>query len=392
MFAPSSLVWPEGVGLEDFLAGYWQRKPLAIPGGLPGFVSPLEANELAGLACEDGVESRLVSRRDGQWWLKNGPFAESDLVSLPISDWSLLVQDVEKHLPDLRQILEPFRFLPAWRLDDLMISCAAPGGSVGPHLDQYDVFLIQAQGRRRWQWNDQPGHHPVQEDSELALVKNFAPDRDWIMEPGDVLYLPPGVPHHGVALEGADLCMTYSVGFRAPSLSEMLQDLARARVENGQDPRYSDPGLTLREGRDSLIAPPALTRVRKMLEEAIALDDSALADWFGALVTEPKAWMKPVPAEQTATPDQLIAAMEPGIGLRRHGMALWARWQDDKRCMLFADGKSWTVPLALADTVALLCSDAPLEIKAADLKQSPALAELMTELFNAGVLEPDQED
>lgn len=392
MFVPSSLVWPAGVGLEEFLASYWQRKPLVMPGALPGFVSPLEANELAGLACEDGVESRLVSRRDGQWWLKNGPFAESDLVSLPTADWSLLVQDVEKHLPDLAQVLHPFRFLPAWRLDDLMISCAAPGGSVGPHVDQYDVFLVQAQGRRRWQWNDIPGEHPLQEDSELALVQDFAPDREWVMEPGDVLYLPPGVPHHGVALEDEALCMTYSVGFRAPSVSEMLQDLARARTEQGLDLRYADPGLNVAEGRDSLIGLRALDRVRRMLTQAVAMDDAALAAWFGSLVTEPKAWMKPAAVEQRATPDQLIAAMTPGIGLRRHGMALWARWLDAEHCVLFVDGKARPLPLALAEDAALLCSDAPLPYTAADLKNSPALAVLLTDLFNEGVLEPDQED
>jgi 50S ribosomal protein L16 3-hydroxylase len=384
------LAWPDKITVRDFLERYWQRKPLEMPGALPGFRSPLSADELAGLACEEGVESRLVIHSEDNWRLRNGPFTESQMQSLPNCDWSLLVQDVEKHLPDLAGILDPFRFLPAWRMDDLMISCAAPGGSVGPHVDAYDVFLVQAQGCRRWQWNDPGQAYSYREDSELSLVQGFSPDHEWLTRPGDVLYLPPGVAHFGVAAPGNDLCMTYSVGFRAPSRSEMLQDLA-VHLEEKADLRYTDPDLDPHEASNGIISSAAIARVRNMLRQAVALEERELAKWFGALVTEPKAWLRPLPGNEVLSPAQLMQALSHGVKLRRHGMALWARWQTADNLFLFVDGRPMELATELASWVERLCGQEELNITVQALRESPAAARLITDLVNAGELEFDHE-
>ena len=384
------LVWPAGTDTAHFLAKTWQQQPLRMPSALPGFYSPLSPDELAGLACDESIESRLVLHRAGNWTLQTGPFAASELQGLAASDWSLLVQDVEKHLPELARILDPFRFLPSWRMDDLMVSCAAPGGSVGPHVDAYDVFLVQAQGRRRWQWDSNGRTHQTRENSELSLVQEFKPDQDWITEPGDVLYLPPGVAHFGVALPGDDLCMTYSIGFRAPSRSELMQDLAFYLAQTA-DPRYTDPRLDPEESRDGLIGTTAINRVRDILGQALTLDDDSLARWFGSFVTEPKAWLKPMPNEDLITTEDLIAKLENGAVLRRHGMALWARWQSRDRLMLFVDGRATEVAPELDPVVTELCGNHDLNINASVLRASARSARLITDLVNMGELEFDYE-
>ncbi|HWS40323.1 MAG TPA: cupin domain-containing protein, partial [Arenimonas sp.] len=210
-----------GMPIVQFLAEYWQKKPLLIRQAFPGYQAPLSPEDLAGLACEQGPLSRLVSyeRENDKWHLRNGPFDEDEFPALGHKDWTLLVQDMDKWDGDVGQLLEAFRFIPRWRIDDVMISFAVEGGSVGPHIDQYDVFLLQAQGHRQWQIEDQARFEPAfREDSELKLLVEFTPTHTWDLAPGDMLYLPPGFAHHGVAL---DSCMTFSVGTRAPSSAEM---------------------------------------------------------------------------------------------------------------------------------------------------------------------------
>lgn len=208
---------------DTFVRDYWQQRPLLLRGALPGFVSPISAEELAGLALEPDVESRLISGSGtGEWRLRHGPFVAQDFTTAPEHDWTLLVQDVEKHLPDLAFIVDAFDLVPAWRLDDLMVSYAVPGGSVGPHRDAYDVFLLQGTGLRRWQIDDRAeADHRNVDRGGVRQLQAFQANREWILEPGDVLYLPPGVPHHGVALTP---CMTYSVGMRAPALTDIITE------------------------------------------------------------------------------------------------------------------------------------------------------------------------
>ena len=191
----------------------------------PDFESPIQPEDLAGLACEEGTLSRIVAhdRARDAWLLRHGPFDEAMFPDMPHHDWTLLVQDVDKWDADVAALLDAFDFLPRWRIDDIMVSFAAPGGSVGAHVDQYDVFLLQALGHRRWQIDasDEPVRPDFRNDVELKLLREFHPTHEWLLRPGDMLYLPPGVPHHGVA---EDACLTFSVGMRAPSAAELLGD------------------------------------------------------------------------------------------------------------------------------------------------------------------------
>ena len=233
-----------GMPPAEFLRDYWQKRPLLIRGALTDFALPITPEDLAGLACEEAALSRLIERdpKRDLWKVTTGPLDEAVFATLPRTHWTLLVQDVDKWDMDVAALLERFRFLPRWRVDDVMISYAVDGGGVGAHVDQYDVFLVQGLGQRRWRINDDP-HAPraFRPELELKILAEFTPTHDWVLEPGDVLYLPPGIAHDGVAIGD---CMTLSVGMRAPAIAEMLGDLVDSLVEPlGEDDRYTDPDL-----------------------------------------------------------------------------------------------------------------------------------------------------
>ncbi len=211
----------QNLDIEDFVSQYWQKKPCVIREAFADFELPVTPEELAGLACEEDVHCRLVIERDdGSWQLRYGPFEERDFLALPERNYSLLVSECEKWMPELNALLDPFRFIPDWRIDDLMLSYAPEGGSVGPHVDEYDVFLLQASGARRWRYGAKRLENPVLiPDLELAILEEFNHDHEIELHPGDMLYLPPGIAHHGVALEP---CMTCSIGFRAPTAASVL--------------------------------------------------------------------------------------------------------------------------------------------------------------------------
>lgn len=226
---------------EEFLSDYWQQKPLLIRQAFTNFQSPLSSDELAGLACDTDT-ARLVLEKGGTspWEVRHGPLRKKDFAKLPASHWTLLVNDIEKLLPEFAEIIEPFRFIPDWRIDDLMISYAVDGGSVGPHVDAYDVFLLQAHGQRRWQISSQVcAEDNFIPDIDLRIMQTFHPEEEWILEPGDMLYLPPDIPHYGVAIGE---CMTYSIGFRAPSRADLLEDLLGSILEQPEmQERFRDP-------------------------------------------------------------------------------------------------------------------------------------------------------
>lgn len=234
---------------ERFLSEYWQKKPLLMRQVASGLAHP-DANTLAGLALEDEVESRLISGHDrGPWNLQHGPFQERDFDLMPKENWTLLVQSVDCFLTEVSLLLDHFDFLPAWRLEDIMISYAAKGGSVGPHYDRYDVFLIQAQGKRRWKLGGQcDAHTPLQPNDQLKLLEHMDVVDEQVLAPGDVLYLPPGVAHWGIA-EDSD-CITWSVGFRAPSPVDVLARLADQAAEEADDTLFTDPDRELPEARE----------------------------------------------------------------------------------------------------------------------------------------------
>jgi 50S ribosomal protein L16 3-hydroxylase len=272
---------------DQFLAEYWQRKPLLIRQMLPGFSSVISPEELGGLSCEPGVHSRLVVEKDAEtpWKLSYGPFDEETLTSLPETHYSLLVSECEKWIPELRGLVDCFDFIPKWRLDDLMISYAPDQGSVGPHIDDYDVFLIQARGQRRWSIETSLRDNPeVFEGMDLAILKEFNADEEWIMEPGDVLYLPPNIPHHGVAL--GDGCMNYSVGFRANAIADIMDSFLLEASDAGMlDLRYRDVPLT-RERDSAEIRTEEILEFKAMIHRMLDGSSSVWPDVVGKLVSD----------------------------------------------------------------------------------------------------------
>ena len=342
---------PLGMPPARFLRDYWQKRPLLIRGAFPDFVSPLSPEDLAGLACEDAALSRLVlhDRKKDQWSLRNGPFAEDEFPGLPKHDWTLLVQDVDKWDVDVRALLSAFDFLPRWRLDDVMVSFAAPGGSVGAHVDHYDVFLLQAQGRRRWQISVDPdAPTDFRDDAELKLLRTFAPTHEWLLAPGDMLYLPPGVPHHGVA---EDACLTFSIGMRAPSQAEMLVDFAEHLADRlPEEARYADPDLAL--PADSCeIDTAALARVRIGLATLRCNDDAEFADWFGRYITAYRSTSIAAPRRAPGNEAVRTALLGDG-GLLRHPFARMAWTRNRKSARLFVNGESYAMPITAARMLA----------------------------------------
>lgn len=378
---PEALVLDLGMPLEVFLAEYWQRRPLLVRQAFANFRSPIDGNDLAGLACEDIALSRLVrlDRDLDRWSVEHGPFAEDAFASLGERDWTLLVQDVEKLLPeDFGPLRAAFRFLPDWRVDDIMVSYAVDGGSVGPHLDQYDVFLLQAQGRRRWQIDDSGRHDPrLREDCELKLLERFVPSKDWLLGPGDLLYLPPGVPHHGVA-EGE--CMTFSIGMRAPSLAELLLDQAETLAEALPEAlRYRDPPLEPAT-EPARIDAEALAALRRALDQASRQDDRAFADWFGRFITRYRSAQSVLPPERPWTLDELEAAAHAGASFWRNPWSRYAWIEDAAGARIFLAGEAWPASPGLARTLERSSAiDGPtlLRLPAADRRT-------VLELLNAG--------
>ncbi len=342
-----------GMPAKQFLSEYWQKAPLLVRGALPGFTPPLSPEDLAGLACEEGALSRLVTYQRAQdlWTLRSGPFVEADFPVLGNHDWTLLVQDMDKWDADVRALLRHFRFLPAWRIDDVMISFATPGGSVGPHVDQYDVFLLQAQGRRRWQLDlrsDAPTE--FRDDAELKLLRSFEPTHDWVLEPGDMLYLPSGVPHHG---EAVDACMTFSIGMRAPSQAELIVDLAEELAASlPEELRLRDPDLA-EAIEPNEIDDAAFARVDVALAALQDMDHVARRDWFGRFITRYRAAGEISAGPRAPGFAAAEKALAAGGQLLRNPFtrSAWARGAE-ARGQLFVSGEAYAMGLESARLLA----------------------------------------
>ena len=381
-----------GLNPARFLADHWQKKPLRVKNALPGFTSPISPDELAGLACEEEVESRIVLERDGPqpWALENGPFDEDRFAHLPETHWTLLVQECNKYLPELVTLLEQFNFIPNWRIDDIMVSYAPEHGSVGPHIDQYDVFLIQGLGHRRWQISTDP----VADDNvipgiDLRIMRDFQPTDEWVLAPGDMLYLPPGVAHYGVAL---DDCMTFSVGFRTPTVSELLTGFLDEVASGLNDrQRYHDPDLPL-QTHPGEIAAGARTRVRRIIRDAMA-DDDAIDQWFGRYITESKSGQTAVPPAQPLSTDKFLQQLHATGALWRSEYARFSFIDDGvDEITLFVDGQAWPLSRALTKPVALLCDRR--EIATGDFGTAlndEQFGQLLSQLYNSGYVELPQD-
>jgi 50S ribosomal protein L16 3-hydroxylase len=309
---------------EQFLHQYWQKAPLLMRGAATGLDHP-DPDTLAGLALEDCVESRLISGAGtGPWQVQSGPFTEQNLSGLPKQNWTLLVQSVDHFMTEVSLLLDGFSFLPGWRLEDIMLSYAVRGGSVGPHYDRYDVFLIQARGTRRWKLGPHcDDNSPRLPHDELRLLADMPVTEEFVVGPGDVLYLPPGVGHWGVAED--DDCVTWSVGFRAPAPADLLARLADAAIERADQTLFTDPDRSVTLQPEQL----ALDDIQRLRHQALALiDDDLTTDALAALLSEPRQ-----PAGLDFDVDcGHIAAASPDTVLVRHGAA---------RLLLDSQGDAW---------------------------------------------------
>lgn len=295
----------------EFLATYWQKKPVILKNALLGFIDPISPDELAGLAMENEIDSRLVSFTDGKWYASHGPFEAFD--DLGESHWSLLVQAVNHwHMP-AAELLKPFRALPDWRLDDLMISFSVPLGGVGPHIDNYDVFIIQGMGSRRWRVGDKLPMRQFCPHPALLHVDPFTPIIDDDLAPGDILYIPPGFPHDGYSHQTS---LNYSVGFRGPNSRDLMSSFADYVLENdfGGD-HYADPELTLRDN-PGLVKANEVEKIRNMMIGLIQQPE-AFNQWFGSFITTPRHELDIAAAEPPYSASEVANALREGETLIR---------------------------------------------------------------------------
>lgn len=332
----------------DFLRDYWQKKPLLVRGSFPGFSDPLSPEDLAGLAVEAPVESRLVmtEHQGVPFAVRYGPLEPGDFEGLSETDWTLLVRHVDKLVPDVGSLLDRFRFIPDWRIDDIMVSYAVPGGSVGPHVDAYDVFLIQGTGRRRWSINTDPDAPARRrDDTDLDVLADFTPTEEWDLEPGDMLYLPPGVAHHGVALESG---MTYSVGFRAPAQDELLAGWLEHLMERATGgERYRDPDLKEAE-HPGKIGKETLEQVRNLLTQTLSFDETDFREWFGRFITEDAGLPAPEPEPGRLGLESLKRQLDAGKRLVRNPLSRVCYMENGDRAWLFVSGTCYRTTLSLA--------------------------------------------
>lgn len=357
-----------GMPAARFLRDYWQKRPLLVRDAFAGMQNPVAPDDLAGLACEELALARIAlhePKRD-RWTLRNGPFAETDFATLPKTHWTLLVQDVDKWDSDAAALLAPFDFLPTWRVDDVMVSYAEDGGSVGAHVDQYDVFLLQGLGQRRWQISTDPAAPKAfRDDAELRLLREFAPTHEWILEPGDMLYLPPGVPHHGVAI-GA--CMTYSIGMRAPSQAELVGDFVDQLIEAmPEESRLMDadlvPARHAGEIDDAAIA--RVTRAMPWLrfgDGPTGLDPALLRTWFGRFITRYRSAHAVAPNPRPLTDTAFARARDADAGVQRNPWSRFVWMRAGRGAILFVAGASHACSVKFAQHV---CAHAQTRIAAA---------------------------
>ncbi|HVJ36547.1 MAG TPA: cupin domain-containing protein [Stenotrophomonas sp.] len=350
---------PLGMPTARFLRDYWHKRPLLIRQAFPGFQTPVTPEDLAGLACEEGVLARLIShdRDRDDWQVRSGPFEETDFPGLPDHDWTLLVQDVDKWDPDVRALLAQFAFLPRWRIDDIMISFAATGGSVGAHVDHYDVFLLQGLGQRRWQIDASVAMGrrapplAFREDAEIKLLQRFTPTHDWVLAPGDMLYLPPLVPHHGVAV---DPCLTFSIGTRAPSSAELISDYLDTLIADADEAvRYHDEDLAA-PADPYEIDEAAMGRAIAALNALRMNDPDRLGEWFGRFITTYRASGDIASPPQAPDAAELAQALAEGTVIYRHPWSRVAWRRARKGALLFVSGHAFALPLRDAQRLAAL--------------------------------------
>ena len=334
---------------------HWQREPLLVRNAFPGFRDPLVPREVLRLAGYEEAHSRLVQRRGRRWSLEHGPFPPSRFKRLPARDWTVLVQDTNHFSREADALLARFDFIPHARIDDVMVSYAAPGGGVGPHVDSYDVFLLQGRGRRRWKISRQADHALVA-GLPLKILARFRAEEEWVLEAGDMLYLPPGVAHEGVA---ETQCLTWSIGFRAPSDAQIAESfLDQLRDTLAIEGHYRDAGARAAARPGEI--PPALVRHVARTVRRLRWSEHGLRSFAGRLLSEPKAHVYFDPPSRPLAPARFAALA------RRVGLLLDARSRLlFSGTMFFLNGEALDVPAEARAAMRQLADDRALPARSA---------------------------
>ncbi|MFT7559061.1 MAG: 50S ribosomal protein L16 3-hydroxylase [Flavobacteriales bacterium] len=346
------------LSIESFLSEYWQKKALYTKNALPGFVSPLSPDEIAGFALDEDVESRLLVEDSGideleieepgknRWSYTAGPLSEDDFSKLPETHWTLLIQHLDSLDPDANDLLKCFQFLPNWRLDDIMVSFASPGGGVGPHFDYYDVFLIQGQGKRRWRLGQYcDASSALVPNQAMKILEDFELSAEYICEPGDILYIPAGVAHWGEAI---DDCITYSVGFRAPSFGDALSEL-QIQLSESVDPdkRYRDPLPFKQQKHRGELRRDAVDVFRNELIKLIDQPDEIIR-WLGQNSSSLYPGVEPAELPLDFVSNNDISEGEP-FTLSPYCRALYYPYPD--HALLFINGEQYRCSIEFAQSL-----------------------------------------
>lgn len=339
---------------RKFLAEFWQKKPLVIRGAFPDFEMPFAAEELAGLALDTEAPTRIIAEhgfntddktKNKPWQVKHPPLTDEDFITTPNSHWTFLVNDLERYVPELGNLIEPFRFIPDWRIDDLMVSYAADQGSVGPHVDEYDVFLIQGQGKRRWQISTNSDYpKALLPNTELAILQNFNADEEFLLDTGDMLYLPPNMPHYGVA-EGE--CITFSVGFRAPRTVDLLQNWIESLSDQADlQQRYRDPERQL-QNSPAEISAADISRLSQQMLAVIDKHKESLPIFLGKTLSEARG---DIPHSELTAPTAINLEDE-NLSYSRESWLRLAFIETSDVIHLFANGEHIEMPLETKENI-----------------------------------------
>ena len=364
-----------GLTPARFLSQYWQKKPLLVRHAIPGFAGIVQPSDLFRLAARDDVESKLFVRRGSRWTVRDGPHPRALIARLPRSRWTLLVHGLNLHLPEADTLLRKFGFIPYARLDDILVSYAADGGGVGPHFDSYDVFLLQGEGRRRWRVSTQRDRAHDSRAPHRMLAR-FRPQRqhDWVLEPGDMLYLPPGCAHEGTAI---GTCTTYSIGFRAPSAQELgtaFLDYLRDNLR--LEGMYGDPDLRVQ--RHAAAVPPGMARRVERMLRPVRFRRTGVRRFLGEYLSAPKPQIVFSPPRARLTARQFeTAAHRSGVRLDPRTLLLF----DDAR--MYVNGEAITVPVPQRAPLRALADRRTL---APDTKLPRALCRLLRDWYLHGWL------
>lgn len=343
----------------EFLQSYWQKKPVVIRNAFKNFQDPISADEIAGLACEEQVQSRLVykDKADNSWQAEFGPF--QDYQHLGNKYWSLVVQALDNWSEDAAQLIEPFRFIPHWRLDDLMVSFATPGGGVGPHIDLYDVFICQGSGKRNWRVGNKGQHREFAAHAALLHVDPFEAIIDVELNPGDILYIPPGFPHEGVTLETS---LSFSVGFRTNSTVSLISGLADHLIDNEQATELiEDPERELCQ-QSGAINHSDFLLIKKQLSSVIE-NDETFRKFVGCFLTQAKHELDLLPADEPYNNEDIQASLSQANLQRLGGLRAFYFPETIDRGLCYIDGEQVDFNKEIAPVVQQLCDNVVVDKK-----------------------------